>query len=190
MEDDRDQGSKQSPLQWILSNQIAAGIIVMVGGSLILAAIYAIPDIWREKPEPVLPEQPRSMLPEVPLGDILLFSLVELPPEGALVVERPVLGHDLKISVGGLGVVAGRVVVSRLAVSKISNNEELVAGRDIPIFGRSTYSTRTDLNCNFRLEVMTSSELFSKDQFIISLESWDIDAGKPACPVRFGNRAG
>lgn len=154
-----------------------AATIGTVFGSLLVAAIWAFVSYWGEKP--------KSLLPPAALGDILLFSLVELAPAGANVVERSIEDQELKITAGEITVANGSVAISRLSI-RAANGEELVAGRNVPLFG-ATYGSRINLNCYFRLDVMTSAELFKENAVIISIESWSISEDQPPCSVRFGN---
>jgi hypothetical protein len=182
-------GSVRSRWGWIatqpLSVQIVGGLIV---AGVVAGIGYLLANSWAGDVEPKASRQVKlkSSLPDMPLGEALLFFLVESAPAGQREKRQAIQGRDLEVRAGVITVHEERSVVSHLGIFRVSDGQELIAGRNVALSGDYMFSTRAGLNCSFRVDVMASKELFNVEKFIISLESWDLKEGQPSCPIRFG----
>lgn len=178
---------------WIATQPLAVQII---GGLIVIGAAAALSFMFSlilpsscvpgSKPEGEEKVKLESILPDSPLGEKLLFFIVKAAAADQMRSVQSIQGHDLEVRVGRITVNEERTVVSQLGVYKKSNGEELIAGRNLPVAGGWVpVASRLAINCNFRLDVMTTKELFLEEKFIISLESWGREKDQP-CLVKTG----
>lgn len=179
--------------------QIFGGIIVTIFG-------FAFVNYWTSHQR----EQPangRSILPEPSLGSFMFIAPVLASTDHRIENVHEFPDNDLRITVGHVKIQQKKAIVTSVAVNRLSSKKELIRASISSLTGSHTESAIYDLNCGFRLEILSpanqteqctekcESECTSKctsspqeaHRFFVMLESWTLkkDAERASCSIRF-----
>ena len=129
----------------------------------------------------------KSRLPNEALGLFLASAVVSAGTDEKSEAISIISEYGLEVIAGRFNLNLKRAAVSSLQVKTADGARTLFNLIGAEVGGSRYFADIPDINCGFRLDLLTSQELFDNSRFIILIESWSLlnVKGKDPCPINF-----